>query len=745
MQQFWYTISKNKNSSSYQFQLDNQKFEIEAELFCKILHITQRVPNQEFIEPHPYDDLVSFIKQHSYMGSLELVSELYIDLMYQPWRTLLNIINRCISGKSLDLDRFQIDSRQTSAKRREQMPYPRLTKVIIKYFLSKHNSIPKRHNSFINTIKYDAILGKLKFISKGEEHQKYGMSIPDSMMNDEIKDSIAYLTYIALSTNTELPKVGKCKGKGPIRKKKAVTSAPKTKKRKNAPRKKSFITANDNILPDPDEALKLADTAKSEETEDDEVQPLIQSDEEKADEKMKDTKNKESEKDEEERADKDEKADDEQARINQARDKEPVDDQVGSKQAGSAQTNMVIPEPTVRNLSSGLKLSSAEYGNKFLNISSDTSLVGILKDPAEIEIQLMVDVPIHASKSNSSLKFEERLSELEKEVKALLKIDHSKVIKESVQANVTNEVRNQVPKLILQVVSDLIKPRMESTVRDVIQKTPIHLTQPSSTSAKSLTEYELKIILLDKMQKCRSFQTHEKHLDLYNALVNLTMLDEAITSGDVNPSKSFEKESPNDQSGSTPKGKTQSKPSSTDKFVNAEEIIHDVALETDQPMDVEEDEVVNVKDQWQKEPNVDDGPEQTWFHDLVNAEENPLTFDNLMGSTIDFTKFAQNRLKKDKITKADLQDWVNPEGDIYPFDLSKPLPLQDYQGQLIILTKAARYELVGIEEIFQGFRAQSRRLMTRMLNWESISGDPNISYSIDLETMPHHVIKSSQD
>ncbi|GKD35557.1 hypothetical protein Tco_1251066, partial [Tanacetum coccineum] len=227
---------------------------------------------------------------------------------------------------------------------------------------------------------------------KGEEYQKYGMSILNSMMNDEIKDSIAYLTYIALSTNTELPKVGKGKGKGPIRKKKVVTSVPKKKKRKNAPRKKSFITANDNILPDLYEALKL-DTAKSEETEDDEVQPLIQrltgivisreilkesvkealdhskKNKEKADEKMKDTKNKESEKAEEERADKNKKADDEQARINQARDKEPVDDQAGSKQAGSAQANVVIPEPTVRNPSSGLTLSSAEYGNKFLNIS----------------------------------------------------------------------------------------------------------------------------------------------------------------------------------------------------------------------------------------------------------------------------------------------------------------------------------------------------------------------------------------
>nr|GFB66749.1 hypothetical protein [Tanacetum cinerariifolium] len=93
-----------------------------------------------------------------------------------------------------------------------------------------------------------------------------------------------------------------------------------------------------------------------------------------------------------------------------------------------------------------------------------------------------------------------------------------------------------------------------------------------------------------------------------------------------------------------------------------------------------------------------------------------LTFDNLMGSTIDFTKFAMNHLDKDKITKDDLVgpvykllkgtcrscieleynmeqcylalsdqlDWKNPKGDRCPYDLSKPLPLQGPPGYLTI-------------------------------------------------------------
>ncbi|GJS52112.1 hypothetical protein Tco_0625474 [Tanacetum coccineum] len=73
------------------------------------------------------------------------------------------------------------------------------------------------------------------------------------------------------------------------------------------------------------------------------------------------------------------------------------------------------------------------------------------------------------------------------------------------------------------------------------------------------------------------------------------------------------------------------------------------------------------------------------FNDLVNAKKDPKKFDDMMGSTIDFTKFAKNCLKKDKFTKAYLIDWANLKGDRCPYDLSKPLPLQGPPGRTTIL------------------------------------------------------------
>ncbi|GKD89054.1 hypothetical protein Tco_1364561, partial [Tanacetum coccineum] len=91
-------------------------------------------------------------------------------------------------------------------------------------------------------------------------------------------------------------------------------------------------------------------------------------------------------------------------------------------------------------------------------------------------------------------------------------------------------------------------------------------------------------------------------------------------------------------------------------------------------------------------------------------------FDDLLGTTFDFLNFVKHRLKKDKLTKADLEgpvfellkgtcrssieleyhleqrylafsnklDWTNPEGDRIPQDLSKPLPLLGAPGCLYI-------------------------------------------------------------
>ncbi|GJU78168.1 uncharacterized mitochondrial protein-like protein [Tanacetum coccineum] len=94
----------------------------------------------------------------------------------------------------------------------------------------------------------------------------------------------------------------------------------------------------------------------------------------------------------------------------------------------------------------------------------------------------------------------------------------------------------------------------------------------------------------------------------------------------------------------------------------------------------------------------------------------PLTFDELINTSIDFSAYVMHNLKIDNLTQQhlvgptfdllkgtcksrveleyhfeecykainDRLDWTNPEGQEYPFDLSKPLPLIEVQGRQVV-------------------------------------------------------------
>ncbi|GJZ07517.1 hypothetical protein Tco_0541310 [Tanacetum coccineum] len=91
----------------------------------------------------------------------------------------------------------------------------------------------------MNLIKHDAVLGRLKFVGKYKENKVYGMSIPDVMVNQEIKDSKAYQTYLAFSIGAVISK-----------------KARKGTKANATPKKISSITADEDIIPDLEEARR---------------------------------------------------------------------------------------------------------------------------------------------------------------------------------------------------------------------------------------------------------------------------------------------------------------------------------------------------------------------------------------------------------------------------------------------------------------------------------------------------------
>ncbi|GJR59084.1 hypothetical protein Tco_1501246 [Tanacetum coccineum] len=77
--------------------------------------------------------------------------------------------------------------------------------------------------------------------------------------------------------------------------------------------------------------------------------------------------------------------------------------------------------------------------------------------------------------------------------------------------------------------------------------------------------------------------------------------------------------------------------------------------------------------EWNEGKTVDNKPTQKWLNDLAKEERSSKTFDDLK-------------------TLTDQLDWNNPKGDRYPFDLSKPLPLNklfNLKGEDIVHLAAA--------------------------------------------------------
>ncbi|GKA38114.1 hypothetical protein Tco_0724679 [Tanacetum coccineum] len=234
MQQFWYTIKKVQGTNSYEFLLANKKCTVNAEVFRIILDICPRVEGVNFTDVLDDDTTLTFFIDLGYKGPLYKHTNMFVDHMHQPWRTLAAIINKCLSGK-------------TARKKRDQDD--------------------------------DGIVKRLKFVRIREDYQEYGLPIPDVMLTDAIKHLESYQIFIKYSTHQILP--NKSRGKGSQGKKTIDThmeevevseeSNPEPAKKKMASRrvvkKKVSISVKDNIISDSDVALELGKSISQTEAE----------------------------------------------------------------------------------------------------------------------------------------------------------------------------------------------------------------------------------------------------------------------------------------------------------------------------------------------------------------------------------------------------------------------------------------------------------------------------------------------
>ncbi|GJT39909.1 hypothetical protein Tco_0939774 [Tanacetum coccineum] len=153
------------------------------------------------------------VSVHRHTRDITYLTDVNVDYLHQPWRAFATIINKCLSGKETRMDKIRLSRAQIlwgmfhkknidyvyllwedllfqieykDAKKTNKMSYPRFTKIIIDYFMSKDAS--------------------MRCISRHEDTQVYGTILPTKLTNQAMLESKAYHTYDAFASGEKDPK-----------------------------------------------------------------------------------------------------------------------------------------------------------------------------------------------------------------------------------------------------------------------------------------------------------------------------------------------------------------------------------------------------------------------------------------------------------------------------------------------------------------------------------------------------------
>ncbi|GKA40135.1 hypothetical protein Tco_0732728, partial [Tanacetum coccineum] len=106
------------------------------------------------------------------------------------------------------------------------------------------------------------------------------------------------------------------------------------------------------------------------------------------------------------------------------------------------------------------------------------------------------------------------------------------IIDKAVKELVEDEVKGQLNKILLKKIANFATPMIDKNVADSYERVVLakYASQPKLTYevAASLTEFELKKILLDKMDESESYRATQEHKDLYDCLPKSYKLDKDL-------------------------------------------------------------------------------------------------------------------------------------------------------------------------------------------------------------------------
>ncbi|GKC93722.1 hypothetical protein Tco_1159164 [Tanacetum coccineum] len=525
-----------------------------------------------------------------------------------PGELFAALINRSLYGKTTGLDKLRLSKAQIfwgmyhqknvdyvellweefiyqienkAYKKQVKMYYPRFSKVIIHYFITQDKTLSWRNKIRMHTSRDDYLINTLRFVSIKEETQIYGAILPNSLTSPEMKETKAYKTYLV---STEEPMRKSKRVKRPAKKiNKASTRGVVIRETPKIPmsKKKEKKSMRDFHKTRPSRSGTVTKTAPTgswgndgddrnneQESSGEDSDQKNESDDDKTQSDNKNESNSEHETDENEsssESDQDKNEDDEE----EVKDKlvktpsNDFDDENETKFTDKAEgdedeemdytTSQLYDDVDIR-------LNEPVDSDKGFvpEEGTDAAMTNVQKGDENPEI-LQVIEDAHVTLSTVPQKTELQVTTLEKEVTELKKDPlHTQVIAlvddhldtrlgatrdefmnfflASLTARITEQVKNQLPQIL---------PEEDSS-------------QPQSSyeAAATLIEFELKKIMIDKIDKSESYLAAPEHRECYEGLKKSYDLDKTIfsTYGKVYSLKRSRKDKDEDPSAGSDRG-----------------------------------------------------------------------------------------------------------------------------------------------------------------------------------------------
>nr|GEZ97506.1 hypothetical protein [Tanacetum cinerariifolium] len=581
------------------------------------------------------------------------------------------------------------------AKKSNEMYYPRFTKVIINFFMTKDPSIPRRNKVNWHYVRDDQMFIMIKLVSRHQNTQQFGAMLHVELTNEDIRNSAAYKEYYGIASRAAPPKT-----KASVRKTQSssntimpppiavstrlLTSAKGKQPAKSSKAKGLYVLFE--VAMTEAEQMKLATKRSLQQTHFSQasrsgagegtgiIPGVLDVPTDEFDEELS------------------WKSSDED-------DDDDVDDQSRDVQMIDVHTTQVLEDThvTLTPVNPDCQKQSSSVSSQFV-----TSMFNPNPNAAQVDNEDFIN-----------------------------KLD------ENIQKIIKEQVKVQVSKIL---------PKIKKTVNEQLEDEVLNRSSNSSKTfyavAADLSELELKKILIEKMESNKSIHRSDEQRNLYKDLVDASECDKIIldTYGDTvtlkrrrddankdeEPSAGSDRGSKRRREGKKPESTSapnEKASKTTGKSTEGSKSHQNTTSESapaEEPMQTTQD-LEEPSHQEFETCAADDQPiakaSQHPECDLAKQSDSRALFNELMDTPVDFSAFLMNRLNVDTLTPellagltyelmkgsckslvelklflkevykvtTDQLDWNNLEGQQYPHNLLKPLPLiTNSQGHHVI-------------------------------------------------------------